>query len=392
MPDRACAANIDVEKLRVVFMKRSLPFIFLIILGALATIPGRAWASPVTDQPLDLNDLTFRLLTSGTVSALPDLATPFLSLPEGTLMRSEYFYGPGATLSRNFQRGYMEFFIPPNLPDGFCATLNFRVIKGIGAIEVPPDLHELSHYQGSGFITTDKYNLPKTAFATFETDFHEPQKTVSVDVSSVVAAAEGRILGFEIRFLNNGSEIGSEDPFCFSDDPQSPTDLISHDCFVDNPLGSDFCGLDSKCGVDPATHQPITIPPRIDLDSDCDGILDDDDPDDDNDTIPDACDNCNFVANADQTNTDADLLGDACDTTPFEDVDGVCPCGGPLAGGPVNACSGPPFSSPWKNHGEYASCISGATDVLLAEGKITSIQKNAIMDVAGMSSCGKNKL
>jgi hypothetical protein len=107
--------------------------------------------------------------------------------------------------------------------------------------------------------------------------------------------------------------------------------------------------------------------------------------------VPDACDNCQFIANTDQTNTDGDALGDACDPTPYENVDGLCPCGGPLTGGPANACSGPLFSGPWKNHGEYVFCVAHATDTLLVEGKITSAQKDSIAGAAGANGCGQNK-
>lgn len=49
--------------------------------------------------------------------------------------------------------------------------------------------------------------------------------------------------------------------------------------------------------------------PNIPIDSDQDGMIDDDD----NDGIEDAIDNCSFVANPDHTDTDGDVIGDACD-------------------------------------------------------------------------------
>ncbi len=56
-------------------------------------------------------------------------------------------------------------------------------------------------------------------------------------------------------------------------------------------------------------------------DLDCDGTLDNADPDDDNDGTPDASDNCPGVANWGQNDNDGDGLGDACD--PDDDNDGV---------------------------------------------------------------------
>lgn len=57
------------------------------------------------------------------------------------------------------------------------------------------------------------------------------------------------------------------------------------------------------------------------FDSDGDGLLNIDDPDDDGDGILDAADNCDLISNPDQVDTDSDGLGDACDDD--RDGDGV---------------------------------------------------------------------
>jgi Zn-dependent metalloprotease len=55
-------------------------------------------------------------------------------------------------------------------------------------------------------------------------------------------------------------------------------------------------------------------------DSDCDGIDDTIDTDDDNDSVPDGSDNCPRIANPGQTDTDGDGMGNPCD--PDDDNDG----------------------------------------------------------------------
>src|SRR4030095_15332131 len=178
-------------------------------------------------------------------------------------------------------------------------------------------------------------------------------------------------------------------------DPDDDNDGIA-DASDPQPLNPNVCGDsdtdtcdDCAVGTDDFGPQSDSTPNNDGPDNDQDGLCDKGDPDDDNDSVLDTCDNCQFVANTNQTNTDADGLGDACDPAAFEDVDGGWPCGGPLTGGPANACSGPLFAGPWKTHGEYASCVSHATETLLAGGKITSSQKDAIVGAAGSSVCGK---
>jgi Thrombospondin type 3 repeat len=48
-------------------------------------------------------------------------------------------------------------------------------------------------------------------------------------------------------------------------------------------------------------------------DADCDGVEDNQEPDNDNDSIPDGQDNCPFLSNPVQTDSDGDGLGDTCD-------------------------------------------------------------------------------
>ena len=56
----------------------------------------------------------------------------------------------------------------------------------------------------------------------------------------------------------------------------------------------------------------------------------------------------------------------------------LCPCAGPRG-----------TTQPWKNHGQYVSCVSKSAQGFFQQGLITSAEKGAIVSAAGQSSCGK---
>lgn len=139
------------------------------------------------------------------------------------------------------------------------------------------------------------------------------------------------------------------------------------------------------------------LPPNADqLDTDGDGQGDVCDPDDDNDGSVDEADNCPITANPGQDDLDGDGIGDACDAD--RDADGVGNgadiCGETPVGEVVDPdtgcsiaqlcpCEGPRGTTePWKNHGQYVSCVAKSTDSFVEQDLITEAEKDAPVSAA----------
>jgi hypothetical protein len=90
-------------------------------------------------------------------------------------------------------------------------------------------------------------------------------------------------------------------------------------------------------------------------------------PDQDFDGVPDALDAC--------PNTSPCTIVDAQGCS----IDQLAPCEGPASGGA------------WRNHGQYTSAVARAAGQLLAEGKISSAEKDAIVKAAAQSPCGSTR-
>jgi hypothetical protein len=105
----------------------------------------------------------------------------------------------------------------------------------------------------------------------------------------------------------------------------------------------------------------ILIQATIEPDADADRLGDESqDPDDDNDGVPDTADNCPLAANPSQANLDGDALGDACDLTD----DRVFP---------------PPPDIPTPELGRLlvARAVSGTVTIAFPAGFIPAIRANA---------------
>lgn len=126
-------------------------------------------------------------------------------------------------------------------------------------------------------------------------------------------------------------------------------------------------------------------------------------PDSDLDGVGEIYDNCPFAPNPDQADFDDDGYGDACD----DDVDGdgvpndadLCPSTDPdelvepgtgCSIAQLCPCAGPAWNAePWKNHGQYVSCVSRVAQSFARQGLITGAEKGGVVSDAARSSCGK---
>ena len=146
------------------------------------------------------------------------------------------------------------------------------------------------------------------------------------------------------------------------------------------------------------------IPNADQADTDGDGQGDACDPDIDGDGVLNDADNCPLVPNADQADFDNDGQGDACDA----DVDGdgindaEDQCLGTAPGEAVVldpesedlGCSIAQLAlcdAPWRNHGAYVSAVTRTAEEFLDLGLITEAEKDAIVAAAAESQCGSKQ-
>ncbi|WP_419571480.1 thrombospondin type 3 repeat-containing protein [Rheinheimera sp.] len=90
--------------------------------------------------------------------------------------------------------------------------------------------------------------------------------------------------------------------------------------------------------------------------------------------------------------TDADGVADAddfCADTPAGATVDAQGCSGEQVVSSMCACSGPAANTPWKNHGQYVSCVTRAKKVVVAAGLLTEEEGALLVSTAAKSVCGK---
>ena len=132
---------------------------------------------------------------------------------------------------------------------------------------------------------------------------------------------------FGDQLPGNDGDDHEGDGLCDAGDPDDDNDGVDDDNDSD-PLDPFICGdVDSDSCEDCVSG--TSAPENDGDDLDQDGLCNEGDPDDDNDTILDEHDNCPRTPNAGQEDEDEDTVGDVCDVCladPFNDydLDGFC--------------------------------------------------------------------
>jgi hypothetical protein len=71
-------------------------------------------------------------------------------------------------------------------------------------------------------------------------------------------------------------------------------------------------------------------------------------------------------------------LGGVVDPSTGCSIAQLCPCSGPRG-----------TTKPWKNHGQYVSCVANSAANFVEQGLMTEAEKGAMVSQAAHSSCGR---
>ena len=196
-------------------------------------------------------------------------------------------------------------------------TLNFSSSDSTEGI---PSLNQM-------VFTTDNWNIDQTLNMIGQDDQDiDGDVAYNLLVSSVSSsdANYNSLTGISLGFVNVDNEIDTDgDGFfdyqdAFPTDPLEWLDTDSDGIGNNEDLDDDGDGFSDVTEITCSSNSLDAT--EIPLDSDDDGVLDCQDEDDDNDGIMDSTDNCQFTPNIDQIDTDGDGKGDVCDSD--DDNDG----------------------------------------------------------------------
>lgn len=82
-------------------------------------------------------------------------------------------------------------------------------------------------------------------------------------------------------------------------------------------------------------------------------------------------------------------IDDACPNTSEGELVDQFGCSGVQNVALACSCEGSDDNTPWKNHGQYVSCVTKAKNNEINNGLITEAQGSALVSAAAQSSCGK---
>ncbi|BBN82795.1 hypothetical protein PA25_27800 [Pseudoalteromonas sp. A25] len=148
---------------------------------------------------------------------------------------------------------------------------------------------------------------------------------------------------------NTGTSFPDSDGDGLTDPEEILTQTDPNNPDSDGDGFSDGEEVDAGSNPNDANDAPV-------VDSDGDGVLDDNDM-------------CNDTA--------AGALIDENGCSGVQNVANAC------------NCAGPTIDLPWKNHGQYVSCVAHAKNIEVANGLLTDEEGDALTEAAGESECGK---
>ncbi len=128
--------------------------------------------------------------------------------PVGSTIQSSYFRT--APANREFRRGFVEFAIPAFPGPVEEAMLVIQDTGAVVADPFPPERHELSSYAGDGVVDASDFDRATSLAACFEADPNVGGEVFVFNVTELVRAYQGSILGFRVKLALDPTFVGYE--------------------------------------------------------------------------------------------------------------------------------------------------------------------------------------